>query len=507
MSLENLSKIDLFAAALGLYVLYRYLSTSSKSPLPPGPRGLPIIGNVADMPSKKDWLTFAEWGRKYGGICSVKLFGQPMIIINSAEIMSEFEGAKYSDRPVLEMGGELLGYKDTLVLLRYGSRFRTFRKYFANHYGPLPMEKHLLTIENETHRFLKRQLAHPDTLEPNLRKLAGGVIMKLTYGYTVEEGEDPYVNLIEGANSNFNAATVPGAFLVDSFPSLRQLPEWLPGMGFMETARRWLKDTMDMVDVPFAFTKKEIAAGTAPPSFVADVLQDEHLKLTEEQERDVAFTASSMYGGGADTTVSAEYAFFLAMVLFPDVLKKAQEEIDTVIGNDRLPTISDRSQLPYVSALVLEVLRWNSVIPTGIPHTASEDSVVNGYFIPKGSLIVTNLWAMLHDPETYPDPFVFRPERHIATPGKPVEKDPRTICFGYGRRICPGMHLAEASIFSCISRSLAVFDIKKAVENGVEITPVHENTTGTMSYPEAYKCSVKPRSEKAVALIAQEYHF
>jgi cytochrome P450 len=85
---------------------------------------------------------------------------------------------------------------------------------------------------------------------------------------------------------------------------------------------------------------------------------------------------------------------------------------------------------------------------------------------------------MLHDPETYPDPFTFDPERHIASPGKEAQKDPRKVCFGYGRRICPGMYLAEASLYSCVSMSLSVFDIKKAVENGVPITPVHENTSG-----------------------------
>ncbi|KAF5371382.1 hypothetical protein D9615_009698 [Tricholomella constricta] len=505
MSLRSLSKLDLVAAAFGLIVLHRYLTRKSKSSLPPGPPGLPIIGNVADMPTKKEWVTFAEWGKKWGGICSVNLLGRTMIIINSSEVMSELDkkGAIYSDRPRLEMGGELVGYSDTIVLLPYGQRFRAFRKYFANHLGPVPMENHIPTIQHETHRFLKRQLSKPGDLMQNLRKLAGGIILQLTYGITVEEGEDFFVNLIEGANRNFNEATVPGAFPVDFFPSLRHLPEWLPGMGFMETARTWAKATAAMVEVPFAFTKRQIASGTAPPSFVANLLEDEHT-LSADEIRNIKFVASSMYAG-ADTTVSAEYGFFLAMTLHPGVLEKAQQEIDTVIGNDRLPTLADRPQLPYINALVTEVLRWNSVAPTGVPHASMEDGIIGGYLIPKGSIIVANLWNMLHDPETYPDPFVFNPDRHIASNGKPAQQDPRTMCFGYGRRICAGMSLAEASLFAAISMCLAVFDIKKAVENGIEVTPVHENTSGIISYPENFKCTINPRSEKAVALISQEY--
>ena len=108
-----------------------------------------------------------------GGILSVKLLGRPMIIVNSAAIMAELDkkGAIYSDRPVLEMGGELVGYSNTLVLLRYGARFRTYRKYFSHYVGsPKPIQQLYPLIEHESRRFLKRTLAKPDDLMPHLRK-------------------------------------------------------------------------------------------------------------------------------------------------------------------------------------------------------------------------------------------------------------------------------------------------------------------------------------------------
>ncbi|KAF5371352.1 hypothetical protein D9615_009700 [Tricholomella constricta] len=494
------------AAAGGLLLLQWCLKPKQLAPLPPGPAGLPIVGNVADMPATREWITFAEWGRKWGGILSVTLLGRPMIIVNSAQIMSELDkqGAVYSDRPRLEMGGELVGYSQTLVLISYGARFRTYRKYFSRHFGsPLAMERHVPTVEYETRRFLKRTLANPENLMINLRKLAGGIIMQLTYGYEVQDGDDPFVTLIENANDNFSAATVPGAFVVDFFPSLRNLPEWLPGMGFMALARKWALATSNMIEIPFNYTKQQMAAGIARPSFLSENLENEK-NLAAEEIDDIKLAASSMYGGGADTTVSAEYAFFLAMVLNPDAQKKAQAEIDAVIGNDRLPTLADRPDLPYINAIVSEVLRWNSVAPTGVPHTAMEDGIIGGYLIPKNSIIIANLWNMLHDPEVYPDPFKFDPERHIDTPEKPAQQNPRNVCFGYGRRICPGMHLAETSLFSVIVSSLAVLNVAKVVENGVEITPAHENTSGIISFPEPFKCTITPRSEKAISLINEE---
>jgi cytochrome P450 len=129
-----------------------------------------------------------------------------------------------------------------------------------------------------------------------------------------------------------------------------------------------------------------------------------------------------------------------------------------------------------------------------VPHVAIEDGYINGYFIPKGTLILANLWHMLHDATVYPDPFTFDPARHLetetqeytstVTPEHPApQTDPRGMCFGYGRRICPGMHLAEASLFSCVSRSLAVFNVEKALgEDGKPITPKLENTSGIIRW-------------------------
>lgn len=96
--------------------------------------------------------------------------------------------------------------------------------------------------------------------------------------------------------------------------------------------------------------------------------------------------------GGADTTVASIHALFRFMAMNPDAQAKAQAEIDEVVGTDRLPTIKDRENLPYVNALALEVLRAHAVAPTGVAHRLMKDDVYNGFFIPKGSLIVANLW-------------------------------------------------------------------------------------------------------------------
>ncbi|KAF9522934.1 cytochrome P450 [Crepidotus variabilis] len=494
----------LVLGAIGLY--YYIAKKQSRGRLPPGPKGLPIIGNLIDVPIEQEWETYAEWGRKWGGIFHISLMGQSMIIVNSVNVMDEFDrqGANYSDRPVLQMGGELVGFKNLLGLMQYGPIFRAYRKHFSRFVGS-QKGIHLLhpIIEEETHKFLKRTSENSSAgkLIGNLRKLAGGIILQVTYGYKVKDGQDDFVNLIEKSNENLSTALTPGAFLVDVFPWLKYMPEGLPGTSFLKLAREWRKTTEATANLPYAYAESQMAAGTASASFVSTGLEDSEASYSPEYLHNLKWTAASLYAGGADTTVSTESAFFLAMVLYPEVQKKAQAEIDAVVGSDRLPTLADMPHLPYLNAIMTELLRWHTVAPLGIPHAAVEDGYINGYFIPKGAVIVANLWKMLHDPETYPEPFKFDPERHL---GPTPQRNVREICFGFGRRICPGMLLAETSVYSCIIKSLAVFNIEKALDSdGIPITPVHQTANGLLCFPKPYECAIKPRSEKAYSLITE----
>ncbi|KAF8192574.1 cytochrome P450 [Pholiota molesta] len=458
------------------------------------------------MPTDKEWLTFARWGEIYGDICSVTVLGQPLIIINSAKIANEMldkKSAIYSDRPVLQMGGELVGWKNTMVLLPYSDRFRRYRRLFhsliGNHAAVTQFHP---SQETETRRFLRRILLSPDDFSQHVRRTVGAVILKISHGYEVKEQDDPFVEMADTATFQFSLATAPGGFLVDLIPFLRHIPLWFPGAGFHRKAHEWAATLREMVDRPHDFVKQNMARGTAEISFTSAILQGK--QLSAEEEFDLKWSAASLYSGAADTTVSAINSFFLALALHPQVLNKAQAEIDSLVGSDRLPTYADRPSLPYLNALVMEVLRWHAVVPTAVAHRLMQDDIHEGYFIPKGALVLPNIWKMTHDPKVYKDPFEFNPERFLPSKGRAPEPDPREVCFGFGRRICPGLHLADASIFITCAMTLAVFNISKYVENGIVTEPIHENTTGTISHPEPFKCSIKPRSEKAISLILAE---
>ncbi|KAJ7137669.1 cytochrome P450 [Mycena epipterygia] len=501
-----LESLNLLAALalLVLFFLRRLLHSRGRgAALPPGPR--PLLGVLA-LPSGSDreWRTYGRWAEKWGEITSVTVFGQPVVVLNSFKAATEMLDKKssvYSDRPVFQMCGELVGWNDGMALLSYGTpQFRRYRKYFHRLFGSHSNLSKFYPIEaDESRKFLQRLLESPERFLSHIHQTASAIALRITYGYTVQGENDPIVSLVNSVMEEFSASVVPGAFLVDLIPILKYVPSWMPGAGFRRKAKAWASHLNEMIDKPFKLVEDQLAQGTAEDSFVSLLLQE---GIPADELTDLKWAAGSIYGGGADTTVSVLSTFFLKMALNPEVQAKAQAELDAVVGLHRLPTINDREHLPYVDALCKEVFRYHPIGPMGLPHRAMEDDIHDGYFIPKGSLVLANIWNMVHDPAVYSKPMVFDPARFIASEHHTPEPDPRDIVFGFGRRVCPGKLLADATVFMACAMTLATFTISKTVKDGVPVEPVEDYQPGTISQPAPFLCDINPRSAEAVALIS-----
>ncbi|KAL2008457.1 hypothetical protein VTN00DRAFT_6651 [Thermoascus crustaceus] len=504
---------NLLLGVTGLYIVLKIFLLPKKklAPLPPGPRPLPFAGNIADLPppGAQEWQHWLKHKDLYGPISSVTVFGQTIIILNDVHAAFELlekRSALHSARPSMVFAAEMVGWEHATAMLPSCDRLRTHRKNFHQLLGTKRAISSFFPLENvETRRFLLRVLEKPDDLLQHIRTHAGAIILKITYGYTIEpHKKDPLVDIAEQALEQFSVAATPGAFLVDTVPLLKYLPDWFPGTGFKRTARAWKKNLTDAVEKPYAFARQQMrekGKGAYEESFLSKVFEEKDT-LTPEEDHVAKWSAASIYTGGADTTVSSIACFFLAMTLYPDVQRKAQEEIDRVVGTDRLPGFEDREKLPYIDAIVKEILRWHPVAPMGLPHVTSEEDVYEGYRIPKGALLFPNIWAFTHDPTTYHDPMTFSPERFLSTTPEP---DPHILSFGFGRRICPGRVLADSSIYLSVAQSLAVFDISEAKDinndnKNDENEEVHFRP-GVISHPVPFRASIKPRSAKQEALI------
>ncbi|KAJ7620462.1 cytochrome P450 [Roridomyces roridus] len=510
MSLDSASPVLLTIGAIALtYILRRKAKTL---PLPPGPRGLPLLGNVLDIPPENHWVKFAELGDVWGPIATLRAPGQTLIIVNSlaiAETLLEVHGANFADRTVIPMGGEITGFKNVLAMAQYGDRVRAERKIFHQLFSTRAkiVDKFGGIIEEEVRRLLLGILADPEDVDGLIGRrvlFTGAITLKIAYGYHVPDApqQDPLLEMFETAGRNFAQSMKPAAFLVDLVPLLMYWPEWLPGGDFHRIGREWAAQLHATVNSGYQYAKERMTSTTS--CFVSSLIEqgkhDEYL---------IKWAAASIQQGGADTTASALRGFLLAMSMYPEIQARAQQEIDSVVAAEaRLPTVADRGRLPYIEALCKEVLRWHVVIPA-VPHRTSEDFVYERgdglppFLIPRDSVIVANIWKFAHDPNIYDDPEVFNPSRFLET----SEMDPARICFGFGRRICPGKLLASETLFITVASLLSVFRISKPRIEGVPIkegTKRHPGqTSGIVTHPIAFQCTVEPRGERAVSFIRQ----
>ncbi|THU98501.1 cytochrome P450 [Dendrothele bispora CBS 962.96] len=489
--------------ALVLVYLSQQGKRKSPAPLPPGPKGLPLLGNVADLPQTQPWVTFAEFGRKYGGITYLTALGKHIIVLNDPKYATEMLDKKsriYSDRPTLVMAGQLVGWDKGPALIPFSQQWSEYRRLFAQLMGTRSkIDDFNDLFHEETHTFLRNLLETPNSWLDHCRRYAGALVLRVAFGYKVKVKEDPLVKLVDEAMDNFSETTASNAFMVDVFPSLQYVPAWFPGAEWKRKATKYHKTLAEMLEVPFAWVKQQMVAGTADSCFVSKQLENK--SMTPEEELTIKWTAGGIYSGGADTTVAHMECFFMAMALHVDAQQKAQAEMESVLGVGVLPTLADRGRLPYFEAMFTEVYRCYTLGPTGLPHVCTQDDVHDGYFIPKGSIIFTNVWQFLRDPKTYSDPDKFSPERFMESPSHEKEKDPKNYVFGFGRRACPGMHFADASLWILLASLVAGFDIRPPVKDGQTVLPSGKFADGSISHPEHFDCVITPRQGTLQSII------
>ncbi|KAF9228300.1 cytochrome P450 [Gyrodon lividus] len=422
--------------ALGLIVVRILESSRARGSLrlPPGPKGLPIVGNILDFPQGDEQRgeVLSRWAAEHGDVTHLNMLGTRMVILNTVKAVGDLlekRSAIYSNRPHNAMS-ELMGL-DWSFTMQSGKPHRERRALVQRYFVGQVKDWQFVQLD-ETFSLLRRLLVSPHDWFTHVRLYACAIVLRIGYGIKIQ---DPNNELLQITDKALELSST-GPYLVEFFSFLKYYPSWLPFGKFQKIAQEGRLAGEQMRDIPFSMVLSEMAAGTAAPSFVSTLLNE----LPSEEMPDspsasmIRDTAGVMYGAATDTTRASVAIFFIAMVLYPEVQTRAQAEIESVIGRDRLPQFSDRSSLPYIDALVLEILRWNVVAPLGIPHLVTQDDEYLGFRIPKGSAVTGNTWAIMRDPVVFPNPHEFDPSRFLQD-GSESAREVAAMVFGWGRRV------------------------------------------------------------------------
>ncbi|KAJ6500292.1 cytochrome P450 [Mycena vulgaris] len=431
---------------------------------PPGPWRLPIIGNIHQI-RKHPWIMFSKWTKTYGPIFHINIAGQDTIILGSHKVAADLLDRRsgiYSGRPRnivtrLLTGDLVYAFGQTTPI------WRRMRK--ASHervlLRPQMAEQYHTLQEREVVSLVDQMIKVPLLFNSHIKRTSASLIMSMIYGTRITDSNDSIIIRIQHFADRALAAAAPGAFLVEYLPWMKHLPRWMSG--WRRYAESWHEKDSKMLMGLFANVRERVKRGEDGPSVAA--------KLIENQEEgalsghDSAWLAATLFAAGAETSAGQMEWFMLSMILYPEVQQAAQNQIDDVVGGGRMPTMKDYDQLPYIRAIVKELLRWATILPLGLPHRLSQDDWYDGHFLPKDSIVIANVWDLNHDPAIYgQDVDIFRPERHLDESGglSPAAKDTRDeshCSYGFGKRICVGRHVANRALFIEVAAILWSFKI------------------------------------------------
>ncbi|KAH7335708.1 cytochrome P450 [Rhizoctonia solani] len=497
------------ALLLGQY--RRRLKRRSRLVNPPSPPYIPLFGNLFSIPPGPEYLAFKKLGEELNSdIIYLQMFGRNFIILNSAEAAIDIldkRSAIYSDRSPAPMMSDprLMGWSTNAGMIGYNDLWRHYRRLLNNWFNTRAAPQFHEMQQNQARALLWRLLSVSKAEQPFAQArndTLASTMFQVGYGYRLKDHDDPFFINARQTIHNFTEAAMFTNFWVNIFPTMIHIPDWFPGTGWKRTGREWRRIKEKAMDEPFEWTKSQVAAGTAEYSILGSLLQDHKLVAgLSEEERDNRLKELGliMYSVNlGDQSSNLLIGFVAAMVMNPDVQKKAQQEIDAVLGPVILPTVSDIERLPYVTNVIKELKRWYPVVPGALPHTCFADDNYKGYDIKKGTIICLTLTrAITRDEKYYKDPEVFDPDRFLDPnlPAAPV--------FGWGRRQCPGINLGEASLSAAITSLLATYTFsKKRNPDGTEITPLIESETNTAALElKPFDFHFEPRSEKHRQLI------
>ncbi|XP_071505081.1 steroid 17-alpha-hydroxylase/17,20 lyase-like [Diadema antillarum] len=465
-SLGQVNGLTITATLGVLLVSMAIWSVSRPSKFPPGPRGLPIVGSIYDMNDSPE-VVFGKWAKKYGDIFGLKIGQRWMVVLNRKDIIKEAvikQGVEFAGRPDFYTFDVFTdGFKD-IAFSTYSDTWKLHRKLGHTALRHFATGKPLQKLVSSVYPKVEKELAENDgkPIDPRLllTLIMFNVLSQMCFGKSYAL-HDPKVKEWMQVNDKLNAQFGLG-LAADFFSWAKYVPTSGP-----RRIKEITEEFENIIKTELDQHKKQ----TYDPDNISD-FYSMLLKTQEDARRagenvdkltdvHIVQTLLDIFGAGTQTTIETLYWALALMSENPGIQKKAQAEIDSVVGRDRVPTIEDRGTLPYTEATLYEVMRYSTIVPTSLPHSTMCDTKIRDYIIPKDAVVIMNTHSMHFDPQEWDDPHSFKPEHFLDGAGTVRQHPPSFMPFGAGRRSCLGEAVAKADLFLIFSWFLQNYTFSK----------------------------------------------
>ncbi|XP_064596402.1 cytochrome P450 2C31-like [Liolophura sinensis] len=487
---------------LGLFLLISGLLLSNRNPkddrLPPGPRGLPFIGCPWALLSEFNVL-FTKFADKWGDVVSVNILGETIVVLSSPGVVreafsSQAFGETFSGRgPAPSINDHVDKMSSFLQPGPTWSKLRKILHKVLNRHGESLLETEKTIQEELTHVMKALEKAgQPVNMDRVIYSSLLNIITILLKGQRYDYDSPVLSNARVLDETAAQTCSPSVTLLFHLFPFLKMLDVG-PGRLVRENQRAERQFVLDYFEEPKASYNPDVTRG------MVDVLL-RHQKETGNSlltDNHIKGTLQEMIAAGVMTTRGALYSFFLITLHHPVVMAAIQNEIQAVVGESRFPKLEDSSQMPYTNAAILELLRYISHVPVGLPHRTTDDVIFHGYVIPKHTTVFCNLWYFHHDEKVWDNPWEFKPQRFLDADGNLVPanhpKRKNLMPFGNGRRSCVGESFAKSRLFLYITTLLQKFHITRDPERPPRSCDPRTYRPGIVLSPYEYCVKVVPR--------------
>ncbi|XP_062992098.1 cytochrome P450 2U1 [Elgaria multicarinata webbii] len=415
------------------------------------PRGMEISTSTTSRPMSAH-LILTSLGKTYGSVFSLFVGSRPLIVLSDFEAVHDAlvnQAEVFSDRPSMPIVA-IITKKKGVVFAPYGPVWRKQRKFSHSTLRHFGLGKHSLEPKIiEEFQYVKGEILKHGRAAfnpfPIIGNAVANVICSMALGRRFNYSDVGFKTLLSLMSRALEICLNSRIILVNICPWLYYLP-----FGPFRELRQIELDITTFLKKIIAQHRESLDAQN-PQDFIDMYLlhADEEKKTNSESSFDedyLFFIIAELFIAGTDTTSNTLLWSLLYMSLHPEEQKKVQEEIELVIGCDRPPSLADKARMPFTEATIMEVQRMTVVVPLCIPRMASETTVLQGYTIPKGSVIIPNLWSVHRDPKIWERPDDFYPARFLDENGQLLKKE-TFIPFGIGKRVCMGEQLAKMELF------------------------------------------------------------
>ncbi|XP_036407372.1 cytochrome P450 2U1-like [Megalops cyprinoides] len=516
--------VALVAFSAFYYALHKLKSSRDFSNIPPGPKPWPLVGNCGhflipgfilkwlrkchggndetkDSSPVLPQVILMEQSKLYGNMYSIFVGSQLVVILTGYEIVRDALANRadvFSDRPDVPII-TIMTKRRGIVFAPYGSVWRQQRKFchatLRNFgLGKLSLEpciqEELAFVKTELLRLSKDASGSALNPAPLVSNAVSNVICSISFGRRFDHKDQEFRTLLDLMARGLQIIVDGPAVLINVCPLLYYLP-----FGIFKEIRKAEADIT-------VFLKGIIAqhSSSLDPDNPRDLIDMYLVEVAQQKERVGAgetsfsedylfYIIGDLFVAGTDTTTNTILWTLLYMCMYPDIQEKVQVEIDSVIGPDRVPSLTDKARLPFTEATIMEVQRMTVVVPLAIPHMASQTTVFRNYTIPKGTVILPNLWSVHRDPTVWDNPDIFNPCRFLDKNGQLLRRE-CFIPFGIGRRVCMGEQLAKMELFLMFSTLMQAFTFR--LPEGLPPPPMHGRFGLTLA-PCPYTVCVTPR--------------